>query len=65
VTATSPPSDRQIKIGVMARPHSGVSDFYRELSDLFGCSCRRVVNASWDVPTVFLPLAGPYFSVAP
>jgi len=27
---------REIKIGVMARPHSGVSDFYRELGDLFG-----------------------------
>ena len=27
---------REIKIGVMVRPHSGVSDFYRELGDLFG-----------------------------
>ena len=27
---------REIKIGVMARPHSGVADFYRELGDLFG-----------------------------
>lgn len=27
---------REIKIGVMAKPHSGVSDFYRELGDLFG-----------------------------
>ena len=27
---------REIKIGVMARPHNGVSDFYRELGDLFG-----------------------------
>ena len=27
---------REIKIGVMIRPHSGVSDFYRELGDLFG-----------------------------
>ena len=27
---------REIKIGVIARPHSGVSDFYRELGDLFG-----------------------------
>ncbi len=27
---------REIKIGVMARPHQGVSDFYRELGDLFG-----------------------------
>lgn len=27
---------REIKIGVMARPHIGVSDFYRELGDLFG-----------------------------
>jgi len=27
---------REIKIGVMARPHVGVSDFYRELGDLFG-----------------------------
>lgn len=27
---------REIKIGVMARPHSSVSDFYRELGDLFG-----------------------------
>lgn len=26
---------REIKIGVMVRPHSGVSDFYRELGDLF------------------------------
>ena len=26
----------EIKIGVMVRPHSGVSDFYRELGDLFG-----------------------------
>lgn len=27
---------REIKIGVMAKPHAGVSDFYRELGDLFG-----------------------------
>ena len=27
---------REIKIGVMVRPHSGVPDFYRELGDLFG-----------------------------
>jgi type II secretory pathway predicted ATPase ExeA len=27
---------REIKIGVMVRPHSGASDFYRELGDLFG-----------------------------
>jgi general secretion pathway protein A len=27
---------REIKIGVMARPHQGVADFYRELGDLFG-----------------------------
>ena len=27
---------REIKMGVMVRPHSGVSDFYRELGDLFG-----------------------------
>lgn len=27
---------REIKIGVMSRPHTGVSDFYRELGDLFG-----------------------------
>lgn len=27
---------REIQIGVMVRPHSGVSDFYRELGDLFG-----------------------------
>ncbi len=27
---------REIKIGVMARPHQGISDFYRELGDLFG-----------------------------
>jgi general secretion pathway protein A len=27
---------REIKIGVMVRPHSGVADFYRELGDLFG-----------------------------
>jgi type II secretory pathway predicted ATPase ExeA len=27
---------REVKIGVMVRPHSGVSDFYRELGDLFG-----------------------------
>jgi len=27
---------REIKIGVMAKPHSGVADFYRELGDLFG-----------------------------
>ena len=27
---------REIKVGVMVRPHSGVSDFYRELGDLFG-----------------------------
>jgi type II secretory pathway predicted ATPase ExeA len=27
---------REVKIGVMARPHQGVSDFYRELGDLFG-----------------------------
>jgi type II secretory pathway predicted ATPase ExeA len=27
---------REIKIGVMSRPHNGVSDFYRELGDLFG-----------------------------
>jgi general secretion pathway protein A len=27
---------REIKIGVMVRPHTGVSDFYRELGDLFG-----------------------------
>lgn len=26
---------REIKIGVMSQPHSGVSDFYRELGDLF------------------------------
>ena len=27
---------REVKIGVMARPHQGVADFYRELGDLFG-----------------------------
>lgn len=27
---------REIKIGVMSRPHSSISDFYRELGDLFG-----------------------------
>ena len=27
---------REIKIGVMAKPHASVSDFYRELGDLFG-----------------------------
>ncbi|MBC7974969.1 MAG: ATP-binding protein [Myxococcales bacterium] len=27
---------REVKIGVMARPHMGVADFYRELGDLFG-----------------------------
>jgi len=27
---------REIKIGVMVRPHCGVADFYRELGDLFG-----------------------------
>jgi general secretion pathway protein A len=27
---------REVKIGVMARPHLGVADFYRELGDLFG-----------------------------
>ena len=27
---------REIKIGVMIRPHTGVADFYRELGDLFG-----------------------------
>jgi general secretion pathway protein A len=27
---------REIKIGVMIRPHNGVADFYRELGDLFG-----------------------------
>jgi general secretion pathway protein A len=27
---------REIKIGVMVRPHSSVPDFYRELGDLFG-----------------------------
>lgn len=27
---------REIKIGVMSKPHSGVSDFYRELGELFG-----------------------------
>jgi general secretion pathway protein A len=26
---------REVKIGVMARPHQGVADFYRELGDLF------------------------------
>ncbi len=27
---------REIKIGVMSQPHTNVSDFYRELGDLFG-----------------------------
>lgn len=27
---------REIKIGVMSRPHSSVADFYRELGDIFG-----------------------------
>jgi type II secretory pathway predicted ATPase ExeA len=27
---------REIKIGVMAKPHASVADFYRELGDLFG-----------------------------
>jgi general secretion pathway protein A len=27
---------REVKIGVMARPHQSVADFYRELGDLFG-----------------------------
>lgn len=27
---------REVKIGIMARPHLGVADFYRELGDLFG-----------------------------
>ena len=47
---------REIKIGVMVRPHSGVSDFYRELGDLFGVQLSphnrwagaRVLRERWQ-----------------
>ena len=31
---------REAKVGVLTRPQAGISDFYRELGDLFGVSLR-------------------------
>jgi general secretion pathway protein A len=31
---------RETKVGVLSRPQAGISDFYRELGDLFGVSLR-------------------------
>ena len=35
---------RDLAIGILTRPQSGVPDFYRELGDLFGVQPRRDSN---------------------